>query len=267
MKFNPKRIENVGIGRDDAPKGTLGSESGTRHQGQGGQSPSRRGRTNRGKRGTPRTQTTSRNAKRRHAPVIVREGTPTQMKESRANITVGSAETPEIGIRRNRATGKENLGPTRAKAKQTKGSLCVRKLGDRGQEGPSLKKAQAKQILTRLRRPKWSAEKFESGGSNPGATKKIAGVRKTEEEQAEMTSIFPRLTSDPRSRDPRTRAERMCRRAGAEPAQNPSSKNNEEMSMPPGKAYVAAWASAMTRWMAGAKRSGPNGSPYRAHLN
>ena len=96
------------------------------------------------------------------------------MTESRANITVGSAETPEMSIRRDSATGIENLGPTRARAKQTKGSLCVRKLADGGQEGPSLENAPAKQILTPLRRPKRSAEKFEIGGSNPGATRKIA---------------------------------------------------------------------------------------------
>ena len=150
MKFNSKRIENVGIGRDDAPKGTLGSERGTRHQGQGGQSPSRRGRTNRGKRGTPRTQNTSRNAKRRHAPVIVREGTPTQMKESRANITVGSAETPEIGIRRDRATGKENLDqPEQKRSKQkapcASGNLAI-----------AAKRARA------LRRPKPSRSSHDS---------------------------------------------------------------------------------------------------------
>ena len=135
---------------------------------------------------TPGTQTTCRYAKRRQAPVIVREGAPNQMTESRANITIGSVETPGMSIRRDSATGKENLGPTRARAKQTEGSLCVRKLTNGGQEGPSLTNAPAKQILTPLRRPKRSAEKFEIGGSNPGTTRKITrgerlGGRSTQE--------------------------------------------------------------------------------------
>ena len=49
-----------------------------------------------------------------------------------------------------------------------KGSLCVRKLDDGGR-GPEPRE------FPPLRRPKRSAEKFEIGGSNQGATRKIAG--------------------------------------------------------------------------------------------
>ena len=63
---------------------------------------------------------------------------------------------------------------------------------------------------------------------------------------AGMTSVLSKLTVSPMRRTPSVRAERKQRTATEEPAQKPSSRKKEQISIPPGcKASVATRASAM----------------------
>ena len=89
---------------------------------------------------------------------------------------------------------------------------------------------------------------------------KSPGQKDWADEHAGMTSVLSKLTVSPTRRKPSMRAVRKQWTAGAEPAQKPSSRKKEQISMPPGcEASVAARASAMAGWIAKAKRTGPRG--------
>ena len=120
---------NVGTGRNDAPEGALGSGKvapivkvkGVKVRPEEAAQIAAGGETGHTRRrgvlsSTPGTQTTRRDAKRRQAPVIVREGAPNQMTESRANITIGSVETPEMSIRQCDKNGGPWTNPSKSEA-------------------------------------------------------------------------------------------------------------------------------------------------------